>query len=80
MEFNTIVREVTEITELIHLDVNRLLRFSSRKSTRLMLTVVDDYSRNTLVFVLRHNFDILIRIKQLKVVIKMKTGKTIKHV
>jgi len=45
-----------------------------------MLTVVDDYSMKTWVFVLRHKFDVVVRIKQLIALIEKKTSKMIKHV
>lgn len=37
VQFSTTVRKATEVAELIHLDVRRLLRFSLRKSARFML-------------------------------------------
>lgn len=39
-----------------------------------MLIVVDDYSRKTLVFVLKHKFDTIVRIRQLRVLIEKKIG------
>ena len=44
-----------------------------------MLTVIDDYSRKTWMFVLRHKFDAVVRIRQLKAMIEKETDKTIKQ-
>ena len=55
VQFSVTVRETTDIVELIHLDVRRLSRFPSRKSTKFMLIVVDDHLRKMSVFVLRHS-------------------------
>ena len=52
VQFSTIIKETTEIAELMHLGVRRLSRFPSRKSDIAMLTVVDDYSRKTWVLCL----------------------------
>lgn len=45
-----------------------------------MLIAVDNYLRSTLVFALKHEFDVVVRIKQLRAVIKRETDKRIEHV
>ena len=75
MQFNAIVKEITEIAKLIHLDVHGLLQFPLRKSAKFM-SIVWMITHGRLRCLCQGNFfDVVVRNKQLKDLIKRKLVK-----
>lgn len=57
VQFSIVVREITQITKPIYLNVRRLSRFPSRRNVKFMLIVVYGYSRKSYMSDLRYRFD-----------------------
>lgn len=71
---------VDVVFSLIHIDLWGPYRVSTHSGHRFFLTIVNDYSRMTWVYLLRNKSDALLYLKRFVTLVKNKFLASIKHV
>ena len=78
MKFPSGATRSKEILELIHSDVFGLVLVPSLRGYLYYVTFIDDFSRNTWLYLLKKKSKVFIKFKEFKALLENQTGKKIK--